>query len=366
LQNHKSCIRGNTEVPVYCHPDAYNGVSDLLYHNNGDGTFTDVTQEAGLFNPEGKGLGVVCTDYDNDGDVDLYIANDSVRNFLYRNNGDGTFADVTFRANVGYNEDGKTEASMGTDFGDYDNDGYFDVFVTNLDAETNTLYHNEGDGTFADVTYASGLGEVSWLYVGWGTSFFDYDNDGDQDLFVANGNTNDNVHLFSDVITYSQRNHLFRNRGDGTFENLSSQSGVHFSEARVSRGAAFGDFDNDGDLDILLTNSNDFPNLLRNDGGNQDNWLLVKTVGTRSNRDGIGTRITVVSGDLTQVEEVRSGSSYLSQNDLRLHFGLGKRKKIDLLEIRWPSGLVETHKNIEVNQILVATEGEGIEAWISP
>ncbi|MCH7762040.1 CRTAC1 family protein, partial [candidate division TA06 bacterium] len=334
FDNHKFCGDPVKNIRAYCHPDHYNGVEDILYRNNGDGTFSDVTKAAGVSNPEGKGLGVICFDYDNDGDTDIYITNDSVRNFLYRNNGDGTFTDVTLFTGAGYNEDGKTEAGMGTDFGDYDHDGYFDIFVTNLDYETNTLYHNDEGDYFADLTFLAGLGEPSIDYVGWGTNFIDYDNDGDEDLFLTNGHVIDNINLLNPNLTVAQRDFLFENRGDGTFADVSSQSGEYFSIEKVGRGTAFGDYDNDGDVDLFVTNSNDTPNLLRNDGGNQNNWLMIKTLGRQSNRDGIGTRISVVSGDLIQMDEVKSGSSYLCQNDLRVHFGLGKRRQVDRVEIR--------------------------------
>lgn len=366
FQNHKFCGDRIKNIRAYCHPNQYNGVSNVLYHNNGDGTFTDVTRKAGIFNSEGKGLGAVATDYDNDGDLDLYIANDSVRNFLYRNNGDGTFTDVTFETGTGYDEDGKAEAGMGTDAGDVNGDGYFDLFVTNLDHETNTFYENQGGKYFKDATDLAGLGEPSLNYVGWGTNFFDFDSDGDLDLFVANGNVIDNVEILyeSPYHTFMQKSHLYVNRGDGNFRLAGSEMGEYFTEKRVGRGTAFGDYDNDGDQDLFVTHNNQEAILLRNDGGNRNNWILIKTIGTKSNRDGIGARIIVTSGDLVQMEEVRSGTSYLSQNDLRVHFGFENRKKVDLLEIRWPSGRAESYQNLEVNQILTLTEGEGIEKYL--
>jgi hypothetical protein len=360
-KSHKFCGNKAKKIRAYCHPDEYKGVSDILYRNDGDGTFTDVTKKAGVYNSEGKGLGVICLDYDNDGDQDIFVANDSIRNILYRNNGNGTFTDVTFESGTGYNQDGKTEAGMGTDFGDYDNDGYFDLFVTNLADETNTLYHNHGGTHFTDITFLTGLGEEDEFYVGWGTSFVDHDNDGDQDLFIVNGHVIDNIEMLRDIHTFPQRDWLFENDGDGSFNEISMEMGEYFSIRKPGRGAAFGDIDNDGDMDLLVTNNNDEAVLLQNDGGNQNNWLLVKTIGTKSNRDGIGARIIVVSEDLTQMDEVKSGSSYLCQSDLRVHFGLGKRGRVDRLEIRWPSGLVESYKNRKPNQLLILTEGKGIE-----
>ncbi len=324
-------------------------------------TFTDVTKSVGLFNPDGKGLGVAFGDYDNDGDLDIYVANDRVRNFLYRNEGTGVFSDVSLLTGVGYNEDGQAEAGMGTDFGDYNRDGYLDIFVTNYQSETNTLYLNEGNGFFTDVAFSSGTGKPSWRYLGWGTKFFDYDNDGDLDIFVANGHIDDNVEQFDDIGTYKQKNLLFENLGSDdndafTFREISSKLAGGFLKEKVSRGAAFGDYDNDGDIDIFITNISQTPTLLRNDGGNQNNWLMIKTVGAKSNRDGIGARVKVVVGSLSQIKEVKSGSSYLSQNDLRLLFGLGRRTKIDSVVVRWPSGIIQVMENIGVNQILTIIE----------
>jgi hypothetical protein len=359
VKNHPYCGDRKRGIRAYCHPDFYKGLPDVLYRNNGDGTFTDITREAGVYNSGGKGLGVVFTDYDNDGDPDIFVANDSVRNFLFRNQGDGTFQDATMEANAGYNEDGKTEACMGVDFGDYDNDGHFDLFVTNLDFETNTLYRNSGDGTFYDATFSAGLGEASLLFVGWGTNFFDYDNDRDQDLFVANGHVIDNVDILTGTGEPLHPPFLFENKGNGSFINNSQERGEYFRSVWMGRGAAFGDYDSDGDVDMFITHNNSRGILLRNDGGNRGSWLQVKTVGTRSNRDGIGARIILTDGDRIQMDEVKSGGSYLSQNDLRVHFGLGMNTEVKRLEIRWPSGLVETYKNIKTNQVLLLKEGEG-------
>jgi hypothetical protein len=363
FDNNKFCGDKKKGIRSYCGPLSYNGISDILYRNNGDMTFTDVTKEAGVKNPEGKGLGVVFLDYDNDGDVDIYIANDSVMNFFYRNDGHGIFTDVTHLSGTGFNEHGRVQAGMGVDAGDFDNDGYFDLFVTNFSHDYNTLYRNNGSGVFNDFTFLTSLEKTSWSYVGWGTGFFDYDNDGDQDIFITNSNS---VYEYGLMEIHEeeegpQEDLLYENQGDGTFADVSKRSGEYFLTEKGGRGTAFGDIDNDGDLDLLVTNNNDEVVLLQNDGGNQNNWLLVKTIGTKSNRDGIGARIRVVSGDLAQVEEVRSGSSYLCQSDLRVHFGLGKRERVDRLEIHWPSGLDETFKNIKPNQLLILTEGKGIE-----
>lgn len=354
IEGHKPC--GSPKLKLYCHPSEYNGVSDILYRNNGDGTFTDVTKAAGVFNPRGKAMGLVFGDYDNDGDLDLYVANDTVAKFLFRNEGDGTFAEIGLIAGVACAGDGHIQAGMGTDFGDYDNDGDLDIFVATYQMDHNTLYQNEGNGFFTDVTFQAGLGRESLAYLGFSAGFFDYDNDGDLDIFVANGHLDPDIRLVNSTVSYAQTNQLFTNDGDGTFTDVSQVMGPGFRILAVSRGSAFGDYDNDGDLDILVTNRASTPNLLRNDGGNRNNWLMVKTIGTRSNRDGIGARIKLISGPLVQIREVRSSSGYMGQNDMRVHFGLGKRTKVDLLEIRWPSGLVQRLRDLPVNQVPIVKE----------
>ena len=343
-------------VRVYCDPRLYEGELDILYHNNGDGTFTDVTESAGFSGATGRGLAIAWGDYDDDGDMDVYIANDADQNFLYRNNGDGTFTDVSLTAGVGFSEDGDAENGMGADFGDYDNDGYLDLVVTNFQDQTNTLYHNEGGGLFSDVSYASKIGTISLPYLAWGVSFCDYDNDGYQDLFIANGHLHENVQAFNPTGFYEQPNLLFCNNRDGTFDEVGTDSGSGMGLEKVSRGFAHSDYDNDGDLDLLVTNLKGAPDLLENRGG-QNTWLTLKLIGTHSNRDAIGARVKVTTGNLTQIREVRSGSSYLSQNDMRLHFGLGKYRQIDRIEIRWPSGLGEHLEGVKPNQNLTLVEG---------
>ena len=346
----------NKGVRVYCDPRLYEGELDTLYHNNGDGTFTDVTKSAGFSEATGRGLALAWGDYDDDGDMDVYIANDADQNFLYRNNSDGTFTDVSLTAGVGFSEDGEAENGMGVDFGDYDNDGLLDLVVTNFQGQTNTLYYNEGNGLFSDVSYASKIGTMSLPYLAWGVSFCDYDNDGYQDLFIANGHLDENVQAFDPTGFYEQPNLLFRNNRDGTFDEVSIDSGSGMRLEKVSRGFAYSDYDNDGDLDLLVTNLKGSPDLLQNEG-NQNTWLSLKLIGTRSNRDAIGAQVKVTIGDLTQIREVRSGSSYLSQSNMRLHFGLGKHRRIDRIEIRWPSGLQEHLEGIEPNQTLMLVEG---------
>ena len=338
---------------IYSNPQVYAGISDTLYRNNGDGTFTAVTKQAGVYNDDGKGLGVTCGDYDNDGRIDIYVANDTTPNFLYRNVGDGRFVDIGPFAGAAYNEHGVAEGGMGVDFGDYNNDSSLDIFVTNFSNETNTLYHNTADGALIDFTNIAGLGEASFLKLAFGTKFFDANNDGTLDLFVANG------HLYpteSDALEYAQTDQLFINTGEGTFVDVSEGSGEYFSTKRVGRGAAFGDYDNDGDTDIFVVNLNQEGILLRNEDGNKYNWLMIKVVGVKSNRDGIGARIEVITRSHSQMKEVQAGSSYLSGHDLRLLFGLGTETKAETVKIIWPSGAEQTLEDVEANQLLVITE----------
>jgi hypothetical protein len=342
-------------VPVQCGPRGLPGAGDTLYHNNGDGTFTDVSKKAGVSDPNGfYGLGVICGDFDGDGLPDIYVANDSTPNFLYHNNGDGTFKEIGFVSGTAVNENGSEQGSMGVTVGDYDHDGKWDIFVTNFADEYNTLYRGESGLSFADVSYKAKVAEASLPYVGWGTKFFDYDSDGWVDLFVANG------HVYPQLENYRQRKLFFRNNRDGTFTETGASFGEPFTDKRVGRGVAFGDIDNDGDVDLVVGDLDGPPQLLRNDGGNMNNSVLIKTIGVKSNRDGIGARVKIVSGDLAQMDEVRSGGSYISQNDLRLHFGLEKRTKIDLIEVRWPSGVVDKITGVGVNRILTIREGQGL------
>lgn len=347
---------GENATRTYCHPSLFEGAPDRLYRNNGDGTFTDVSQEAGVGNIggmfHGKGLGVVSADFNNDGAPDLYVANDDTRNDFFYNNGDGTFSEISLLAGCAYSFNGVAQAGMGIASGDYNGDGALDIFVTNLSYETNALYRNNGDGTFTDVIYEARLGKESYLYVGFGTGFLDADNDGWLDLFVANGHIIDNIAETHDVLTYAQPNQLFRNNGDGTFQEISETAGPYFHRAQVSRGSIFGDYDNDGDVDILVTQSNAPATLLRNENGNKQNWLRIKPVGTISNRDGIGARVLLTQ----QIRDVNPCASYLSSHDARLHFGLGENTSVDRLEIRWPSGVVEVYENLPVNQEHVLTE----------
>jgi len=361
-------------VRVYGPPSDFGSTSNVLYRNNGDGTFTDVTKETGFFNPNGKSLTVVGGDYNNDGHCDLFVTNDVVPNMLYRNNGDGrftegkllsaanTFTDVALFAGVAFGEMGVAYGTMGGGFGDYDNDGWLDLVTTTYENDPNCLFHNDGNGrTFDDNTYPSGYGDATFTYVSWGGGFADLDNDGYQDIFVANGHIYDNAEKVTyNRSTYAQQNQIFINRSNGKFQEISDQCGEGLLLKKVSRGAAFGDYDNDGDLDILITNSNQTPDLLRNDSANQNHWLVFSTIGAKSNRDGIGARVKMIAGGISQIREVKSGGSYLCHDDVRLHFGLGKAEQADLVEIRWPSGLVERFEDVKANQFLMAKEGEGL------
>ncbi|HEV8375066.1 MAG TPA: CRTAC1 family protein [Candidatus Polarisedimenticolia bacterium] len=356
MNNNKWCGDSIRKIRAYCHPDAYEGVPDVLYHNNGDGTFTDVTKKAGLTERWGKGLGAVFSDLDDDGDLDLYVAKDSVPNALYRNNGNGTFTDVTLDSGTGYSEDGKPEAGMGTDAGDYDGDGRFDLFVVHLSGEVNELYRNLGGLRFEVATYPAGIAEVGVLWVGFGTNFFDYDNDGDLDLYVANGHIVDNIPLFNDALSYAQRDFLLENTGTGRFKDVGRKHGAYFSKAFVGRGMALADIDADGDLDVVVSNNDQAAVLLRNDGGNAKHYLRLRLRGTRSNRDGIGAKVIVTAAGRKQVEELRSGTSYLSQNELVLHFGLGAAGRADQVEIRWPSGTRQLLRDVAADRTISIEE----------
>ena len=343
-------------IRAYCEPDNFPAQSDTLFRNNGDGTFTDVTKSAGIYNTTGKGLGVVWGDYNNDGAPDIYVANDSTENFFYHNNGDGTFEEVGFMVGVALSEDGAAENGMGTAFGDWNNDGWLDLTVTNYAQQTNTLYHNDADGFFTDATATTKTAQLTYPYLGWATAFIDYDNDGYQDLFVANGHLHENLAELGQQGTYGQRNLLFRNNYNNTFTEVSETLGPGMKLEDVSRGATFADYDSDGDIDIVVTNSNTAPHLLRNDGGNQKNYLQIRLIATQGTTDAIGARVKITTGELTQTREVRSGDGYLSQRDLTLHFGVADYAQIDSIEIQWQSGAKQLIKSVPANQVLSLKE----------
>jgi hypothetical protein len=341
---------------MYCDPRNFDGLPDILYHNNGDGTFTDVSKKAGIANPAGKGLGVAFGDFDNDGWPDIYIANDTVRNFLYRNNGDGTFIDLAYSAGVGYDPNGNPRAGMGTEFADYDGDGWLDIFVTNFSEELNALFRNRRDKTFEEITEQVGLGS-GFLTLGFGTKLFDYDNDGYIDIYVTNGHVVDNVPLYNSRLAYQQKDLLYHNE-KGLFRDVSAESGPAFQIKHVGRGAAIADFDNDGDLDIVVSNCGQTPNLYRNDGGNRNHWIAFKARGRESNSFGVGARVKVEAGGRAQIKEIYSAGSYLSSSDLRLYFGLGNERRASRVDIFWPSGKKQTLKDVPANQTVLLDESD--------
>jgi len=354
FRTNRYCGERRPGYRAYCHPDNYDGVTNILYRNNGDGTFTDVSAKAGVANPNGKGLGVSFADYDGDGFIDVFVANDSVQCFLYHNNGNGTFAEVGLLAGVGYNEDGKAFAGMGADFTDFDNDGHPDVVVTDLSNERYMLFRNNGDSSFRDVTNSSGVGGATLSFSGWSTHLFDYDNDGWKDLFVAQGHVMDTIERTSPNLKYLQPPLLLRNES-GHFTRV--VPGAVFQTDWAGRGAAFGDIDNDGDIDVVLSNLGQKATVLRNDGGNRRSWLGIQTIGKKSNRDGIGCRVKVVSASgLVQYFSVNTAVGYLSASDKRLVVGLGSDSTAKLVEIRWPSGIMQKFENVKAGQMLKATE----------
>ncbi len=362
------------EIPVPCGPLGYAGGTNILYRNRGDGTFVDVSEASGIARPRGPssmvfvssnwrptgsyGMGAASADFDNDGWPDIYVACDTAPSLLYRNNHDGTFREIAVPAGCAFDENGIALAGMGVGVGDFDADGWLDIVRTNFSEQVTTLYRNYG-GAFEVASIKAGLG-VNRKFVGFGVDFFDFDNDGWNDIFIANG------HVYTQIadrklhLTYRQPKVLYRNLGNGRFEDVSAKTGAAIGEENLGRGCAFGDFDNDGDVDVIVNNLDGPPTLLRNDGGNRNNAILIKCVGTRSNRSGIGTRVRVVSGGHSQIDEVMSGSSYYSQNDFRLHFGLGRAAKADLVEFAWPSGVKETFRDLAANQLFVVQETKGI------
>jgi hypothetical protein len=353
-------------VLVACGPPGLQAGKNILYHNNRDGTFADVSEAAGIFRANGTyGLGVLTADFDNDGWPDIYVANDSTASTLYQNKKNGKFEDVAIEAGCALSPDGKPQAGMGLAAADYDLDGNLDIVKTNFAGDTPSLYHNLGGGNFEDATFTAGLGAHTQL-LGWGCGFFDFDNDGWPDILICNGHVYPEVQQLKTEAGYAQRKLLYRNLRNGHFADMSLQVGPGMSDPAACRGCAFGDFDNDGDIDVVVNTVNDFPQLLRCDSKLANNWIKVRTIGTKSNRSGIGARIACVtrvpgeSKPHRQIDEVRSGGSYISQNDLRIHFGLGKAEQVDRLEIRWPSGQVDSINDVKANQLLFVKEGEGV------
>jgi len=372
-------------VSVACGPEGLGGGTNILYHNRGDGTFEDVSEKSGVTVPRGTktltlaadrtwrsigsyGFAAVAADFDNDGWPDVYVSCDTAPSLLYHNNRNGTFTEVGIPAGCALSGQGIAQGGMGAATTDYDGDGWLDIVKANFAGDPTTLYRNNGDGSFTDVSQQVGLGMIT-KYVGMSVGFLDFDNDGWEDIFVANGHVYPEADRIRGIAGFKQPNVLFRNLGNGRYADVSPTAGPGLQVVASSHGSAFADYDNDGDVDILVSNNNEPPTLLRNDGGNKQNWLMVKCVGTRSNRSAIGARVRVIAGQHAQMQEVVSGSSFLSQSDLRLHFGLGQAKAADLVEVAWPSGLKESFRSVEANRLVTFEEGRGIvkaQGWGPP
>jgi len=345
-------------IAVNCGPKGLPTGHNVLYRNNGDGTFTDVSQESGIAKPDKRyAMTAVAADFDDDGWPDIFVACDSTPSILYKNRHDGTFIDVALEAGVAYNEDGREQAGMGVGIGDVFNSGRLDIFKTHFADDTPILYRNRGKGTFEDVTTKASLGPLT-RYVGWGAGLVDLDNDGQVDIFFVNGSVYPEVEQYFEDYHYKSPRVVLLGRGGGKFEDVSLRCGPGVTVRHSSRGCAFGDFDNDGDIDVIVWNMNEPPSLLRNDVKNDNHWLKLKLIGTRSNRTALGARVTVTAGGRRQVQEVLSQSSFYSQNDLRLHFGLGAATHADVVDIRWPLGLTEVYRNVAANQIISFVEGK--------
>jgi hypothetical protein len=366
-----SCGGNKPGFRAYCHPDSFSGSSPHLYHNNGDGTFADVTRQAGLENPNGKSLAVVLADLNNDGWPDIFIANDTQRNFIYLNHGDGTFSDVSYSSGAGFSEDGKAEAGMGADSADVRNTGQYDLFVSHLDFQWNRFYRNDGRGSFADATISSGLTDTNYQNSSFGARFFDFDNDGWRDLLVVNGHILDNIAIYHPGVTYPEEKRLYRNTGDGQFRDATATQDQAFRSLHVGRGLAVGDYNNDGWLDFVVSNNGEAPQLFENRGmrgaaRNLNHWLAVRLIGTKSNRDGLGAKVKLTAGKFTSFDQAKGGMSYCSAQDPRIYFGLGSRARVDSLEITWPSGTIDVIRNPPADQILTIREGAGLTAYHFP
>ena len=348
-------------IPVQCGPRGMKGLGDSLYRNNGDGTFTDVSKAAGVDDSSGYyGLGVVWSDFNDDGRPDLFVADDSTPNYLYRNDGKGHFTDVSYISGTAVGTDGGEMAGMGIAVCDFNHTGRFSIHVTNFEDQNNSLYRNDGNMAFTDVAYTAGVGQITIPYLGWGTGCVDLDNDGWPDLFVVNGHVYPQVDSLTAGAKYRQRKLVFLNRQNGTFADITNSVGPAVTIPQPSRGAAFGDLDNDGRIDVVVENIDGLPMVLHNETTISNHWITFQLVGTRSNRLALGAKVRVVAGSLSQIDEVRSGGSYLSQNDLRLHFGLGPADKVDRVEVRWLSGSTQTLQNLASDRFYIVKEGEGI------
>jgi hypothetical protein len=348
-------------MPVLCGPRGLPGASDILYHNNGNGTFTDVSAQSGI-SAAGPNYSITAVSYDfnNDGWPDIYVAVDSEPSVLFTNNRDGTFEEVGMTAGCAYSENGQVQAGMGVGVADFNLDGWLDIFKTNFQNDTCNLYQSRGDGTFVDTSMQAGIG-INTQYVNWGAGFIDYDNDGWADIFHVTGHVYPRVEDFNVGAKMKTPRIVYRNLENGKFQDVSDQLGPGIRQTYSSRGCAFGDYDNDGDVDVLVLNMNDRSSLLRNDGGNQKRWITIKLVGVNCNRSAIGARVRVVTGAHSQIDEVHSGGSVMSQSDLRLHFGLGEAERVDLIEVKWPTTQkVERFEKVGANQIITIREGDGI------
>ncbi len=343
--------------PVYANPRFYRPLPDILYRNNGDGTFTDVSHSSGIAAHAGWGMGIVCADYDNDRDTDIFVGNDVAENFLFENNGAGRFEEVGLVSGTAYDLHGDEQGSMGVDCGDFDNDGLLDFYVTSYQKQLASLYRNRGEGRFEDVTLKTGAGAGTLPNVTWGNGFVDLDNDGFRDIFIACGHLQDNVEKYDGTTTYFERNLLLANTGTGRFVDVTEASGAGMQVVLSSRGAAFADMDNDGDVDVVILNSRRAPTLLRNDSPDMGHWLQVRLQGRRTNRDGVGAHVVLQAGDLRLRDEVHSGRSYQSHFGSRLHFGLGQRTQIDRLEVHWIGGGIDVFEDVDVDHLITLVEG---------
>jgi enediyne biosynthesis protein E4 len=361
------CGDPQRRIRVYCHPLNYTGLPSVLYRNDGKGVFTDVSVEAGIARFVGNGLGVAVGDYDDDGLPDVFVANDAVPNFLFHNDGGpstapraGRFSEVALAAGVAVGRDGKPRAGMGTEFADYNGDGRLDLVVTNHEFETHSLFRNDGKGSFSDASVETGIASPTLPFVGFGVAFFDADSDGHLDMSIVNGHVIDNTAVFRPGSSHAQRRLLFQSTNGRRFAEVSRQAGPGFAVQTVGRTLIAGDIDNDGDVDLVVTNNGGPLDVLRNNAGRDRHALEVRLVGARSNRNGIGARVTIIAQGRTQMREVKSGSSYLGQNDLRVHFGLGDGTRVERLDVRWPTGDVEMIRDVAADQIVTVTEGKGI------
>jgi len=357
LDKHRhTTVRG---ISAYPSPLAYEPDTNTFYHNEGDGTFVDASASSGIGAQAGTGMGAVCADYDNDGDTDIFVCNDMTPNFLFQNEGNGTFTEVALFQGTAYDATGQAQGSMGVDCADYDNDGWLDFMQTCYQDEVPVLYRNSGQGYFEDVSRLTGAGTSAVRKVTWGVGWVDFDNDGDRDVFMATGHLEDNIALKDDTVQYETQNILLLNMGDGKFTDVSSRSGDGMLLKRCSRGTGFDDLDNDGDVDVVVLNSRREPTVLRNDSPRGNHWLQLRLQGTQGNRDAVGARVKVTAGPLVQIDEVHSGRGYQGHHGTRLHFGLGQHAAVDQVEVRWPGGPVEIFRHLPVDQCASLLEGSG-------